>query len=175
MENNGYIAKVNQPTEWVSSTVLLTKITRSEFARIPQIWMNSSNEISQIHEAKAFSVLDAKRGFLQIKLDDNLTTFNSPVARYRWLRSPLQSNPLQIHRRAASRNWRWLSYNRWHFNSRQRHHDMILIAVLDKATLKLNLKKCCVRKSSVKWDIWSQLATRPRRDTTYLEYDSLWG
>ena len=38
-----------------------------------------------------FSVLDAKSGFLQIKLDYEsslLTTFKTPRGRYRWLRLP---------------------------------------------------------------------------------------
>ena len=42
-------------------------------------------------KAKVFSVLDAKSGFLQIKLDYEsslLTTFNTPQGRYRWLRLP---------------------------------------------------------------------------------------
>ena len=47
--------------------------------------------ISEIPDAKVFSKLDAKAGFLQIKLDKQssyLTTFNTPIGRYRWLRLP---------------------------------------------------------------------------------------
>lgn len=41
--------------------------------------------------AKVFSILDAKSGSLQIKIDYEsslLTTFNTPVGRHRWLRLP---------------------------------------------------------------------------------------
>ena len=47
--------------------------------------------ISEIPGTKVFSKLDAKAGFLQIKLDKQssyLTTFNTPIGRYRWLRLP---------------------------------------------------------------------------------------
>ena len=42
--------------------------------------------VSEIPGAKIFSTLDAKNGFLQIKLDKRsslLTTFNTPIGRYR--------------------------------------------------------------------------------------------
>ena len=48
--------------------------------------------LSEKPGAKLFSKLDAKSGFLQIKLDKKssyLTTFNTPIGRYRWLRLPL--------------------------------------------------------------------------------------
>ena len=41
--------------------------------------------------AKVFSVLDARNGFWQVKLDKEssfLTTFNTPCGRYRWLKMP---------------------------------------------------------------------------------------
>ena len=47
--------------------------------------------ITEIPDAKVFSVLDAKSGLLQIRLDTQssfLTTFNTPIGRYRWLRLP---------------------------------------------------------------------------------------
>ena len=46
-------------------------------------------------DAKVFSKFHAKSGFLQIKLDEVsflLTTFNTPVRRYRWLRLPFGLN-----------------------------------------------------------------------------------
>ena len=42
-------------------------------------------------ESRVFSVLDAKTGFWQVKLDTDssyLTTFNTPMGRYRWTRMP---------------------------------------------------------------------------------------
>ena len=47
--------------------------------------------ISTILGAKEFFKVDAKSGFLQIKLDEAsllLTTFSTPLSRYRWLRLP---------------------------------------------------------------------------------------
>jgi len=47
--------------------------------------------ISTMPGAKVFSILDAKSGFLQIELDEAsslLTTFNTPIGRFRWLRLP---------------------------------------------------------------------------------------
>jgi len=47
--------------------------------------------VASLPGAKVFSKIDAKSGFLQIKLDyesNLLTTFNSPIGRYRWLRLP---------------------------------------------------------------------------------------
>ena len=46
---------------------------------------------SNIPNATVFSVVDAKQGFLQIKLDNDssyLMTFNISQGRYRWLRLP---------------------------------------------------------------------------------------
>jgi hypothetical protein len=43
--------------------------------------------VAEIPNAKFFSVLDAQAGYLQIKLDYEsslLTTFNSPLGRYRY-------------------------------------------------------------------------------------------
>ena len=47
--------------------------------------------VSNIAGSKVFSVLDAKSGFPQIKLDYGsslLTIFNTPIGRFRWLRLP---------------------------------------------------------------------------------------
>lgn len=47
--------------------------------------------VSNIHEAKLFSKLDATSGFWHLKLDDEsskLTCFNTPFGRYRFLRAP---------------------------------------------------------------------------------------
>jgi hypothetical protein len=47
--------------------------------------------LPRLTSAKMFSVLDAKDGFWQIKLEEEssyLTTFWTPFRRYRWLRMP---------------------------------------------------------------------------------------
>ncbi|KAL2085061.1 hypothetical protein ACEWY4_020579 [Coilia grayii] len=102
MENDGYITKVEQPTEWVSSMVAavrngkvricidpsdLNKVIKREHHPMRTV----EEVVSMIPGAKVFSVLDAKSGFLQIELDEPssfLTTFNTPIGRFRWLRLP---------------------------------------------------------------------------------------
>ena len=47
--------------------------------------------MSELHGAKYFSVLDANAGYCQLPLDEEssyLTTFSTPLGRYRWLRLP---------------------------------------------------------------------------------------
>ena len=102
MEANGYIVKVTEPTEWVSSMVVSIQgdkvricIDPSNFKKVikrEHYPMRTIEEvISTIPHAKVFSKLDAKSGFLQIKLDEAsslLTTLNTPLGRYRWLRLP---------------------------------------------------------------------------------------
>lgn len=102
MEKDGYIMRVDQPTEWVSSMVAvlhngrvricidpsdLNKVIKREHYPMRTI----EEVVSAIPGAKIFSVLDAKSGFLQIELDEAssfLTTFNTPLGRFRWLRLP---------------------------------------------------------------------------------------
>lgn len=93
---------MDQPTEWVSSMVAvvrngnvricidpsnLNKVTKREHHPMRTV----EEVVSSIPGAKVFSVLDAKSGFLQIELDEAssfLTTFNTPIGRFRWLRLP---------------------------------------------------------------------------------------
>ena len=96
MERAQHIVKVIEPTDWVSSLVVvvkgekvrlcidpkdLNKAIRREQYPIPTI----EEVVAGMPGAKLFSVLDAKSGFLQIKLDYEsslLTTFNTPIGRY---------------------------------------------------------------------------------------------
>jgi hypothetical protein len=102
MESNKYITSVSEPTEWVSSMVVslrkdkiricidpkdLNKVIKREHRPMKTI----DDVIASIPDATVFSVIDAKSGFLQIRLDQKssfLTTFNTPIGRYRWLRLP---------------------------------------------------------------------------------------
>ena len=102
MEREGHLAKVTQPTDWVNSMVVssrgdkiricldpgdLNKAVKREHYPTPTV-----EEISaKIPDAKVFTVLDAKSGYLQMKLDYEsslLTTMNTPIGRYRWLKLP---------------------------------------------------------------------------------------
>ncbi len=93
MEKESHIAKVTQPTDWVNSMVVarkgekiricldpsdLNKAVKREHYPIPTV-----EEIAaKIPDAKVFSVLDAKNGYLQMKIDYEsslLTTMNTPL------------------------------------------------------------------------------------------------
>ena len=102
MEEDVYIPKVEQPTKWVSSMVAVVRNGKVRICMDPSDLnkvikrehhpMRTVEEVvSMIPGAKVFSVLDAKSGFLQIELDESssfLTTFNTPIGRFRWLRLP---------------------------------------------------------------------------------------
>ena len=111
------IEKVTEPTDWVSSMVLVTK-PNSKDLRICLDPMDLNQAIKRPHyplpvieeilpklgKAKIFSVLDAKNGFWQVKLDRESsypTTFNTPFGRYRWKRMPfgISSAPEEHQRR----------------------------------------------------------------------------
>ena len=103
MVENKVIAPVTEPTQWVSSMVVVQKrnnkiricldpkdlnraIMRSHYP-LPTV----EQVATRLSNAKIFTVLDAKTGFWQVQLDQKssyLTTFNTPFGRYRWLRMP---------------------------------------------------------------------------------------
>ena len=111
MTTDGIIEQVNQPTDWVSSMLVVSKpsteadgeskiricldprdlnvaIKRAHFP------MPTIEEIAtRLHGAKVFSVFDASNGFWQVELDKEssfLTTLNTPFGRYRWKRMPFE-------------------------------------------------------------------------------------
>lgn len=95
MENLKVIEKIDEPTEWVSSLVIVEKKNKK-----PRVYMDprdlnralkrehyklpTREEImSQFANAKYFSKLDASSRFWQLRLDNEssiLCTFNSPLA-----------------------------------------------------------------------------------------------
>ena len=93
---------MSEPTDWVSSMVTvykngkvricidpkdLNRALHREHCPIPTV----EKAVALFSKAKVFSVLDAKSGFLQIKLNYEsslLTTFNTPQGRYRCFRLP---------------------------------------------------------------------------------------
>ncbi len=173
MEDNGHITKVTEPTHWVSSMVVserkgklricidpkdLNKAIKREHYPIKTI----EEVISTIEDAKVFSCLDAKSGFLQLKLDDEssqLTTFNTPDGRYRWLRLPfgIRSAP-EIYQRVMDTmledipNATAIMDDILVTGKDEKHHDKTMHKVVERATewnLKLNLEKCRIKQSSV--------------------------
>ena len=103
----GSAGKADEPTEWVSSLVVVQKpngkvrlclgprdlnkaIQREHYP------MKTVEEVAtELSDAKVFSVLDATSGFWHIKLDEastRLLTFNTPFSRYQYLRIPVDIN-----------------------------------------------------------------------------------
>ena len=112
--------------------------------------------------AKVFSVLDAKSGFLQIELDEAsslLTTFNTPIGRFRWLRLPfgIKCAP-EIFQRIMDQMLEGINGATGVMDdiliaaSTMKEHDATLRKVVERATsynLKLNFDKCHIRQSAV--------------------------
>lgn len=96
------ITPVTEPTEWVSSMLAVIKPNKLRICLDPRdlneaikrehYQMPTIEEVAtRLDKAKLFTVVDAKDGFWQKKLDRESsykTTFNTPFGRYRWLRMP---------------------------------------------------------------------------------------
>ena len=113
MVKDGIIAKVHQPTDWVSSMLAVRKPTTGPGGK-PDIRicldpkdlngaikrehfpMPTIEEVAtRLNGAKIFSVFDASNGFWQVVLDQAsslLTTFNTPFGCYCWKRMPFGIN-----------------------------------------------------------------------------------
>ena len=99
MEERGII-NVTTPTDWIRSLVAVKRPNKvrvcidpkdlNKSIKRPRYPMPTIEEIlPKLTNAKVFTVLDAKDGFFQIKLDEKrsyLTTFWTPDGRYRYLR-----------------------------------------------------------------------------------------
>ena len=170
MVADGHIAKVKEPTDWVSSMVVvekndkiricldprdLNKAIRREHYPTPAV----EDIVASIPDAKVFTVIDAKSAFLQIKIDYEsslLTTFNTPVGRYRWLRLSfgIKSAP-EIYQRIMDAMLEDIPGAYAVMDDilvagrDESHHDSIMAKVVERATewnLKLNFEKCQVKK-----------------------------
>lgn len=103
MTELGVITPVTEPTEWVSSLVVvekpngslrvcldprnLNKAIKREHYRLP----TASDIIHEMAGAKFFTKLDASNAFWQIEVDEEsskLLTFNSPCGRFKFTRLP---------------------------------------------------------------------------------------
>ena len=107
MVKNGVLCKVEEPTDWISSMVVVKKPDKLRICIDPKdlnlaLKRNHypmptiDDVLPDLANAKVFSVLDASDGFHQIKLDTEssfLTTFWTPFGRYRWMRLPFGIKP----------------------------------------------------------------------------------
>ena len=171
MESLGQITPVQEPTEWVSSMVAVLKgdkvcvcIDPSDLNKVilrEHYPMRTVEDVvSDIQNAKMFSVLDAKSVYLQIELDEKssfLTTFNTPIGRFRWLRLPfgIKSAP-EIFQKIMDKIDGAIAIvdDILIAGTDRNHHDQILRQVTECATkynLKLNLEKCNICQKSVSY------------------------
>ena len=107
MEEMKIISKVDKPTKWVNSIVIVTKPSGdvricldprnlNKAIRREHYPMKTAEDIAaNLKSARIFSKLDASSGFYQIKLAEEstwLTTFNTPFGRYKVERLPFGIN-----------------------------------------------------------------------------------
>lgn len=187
MEHDNIIKKVDEPTEWVNSMVLVRKSNGSlrvcldpkdlnkailrEHFQLPTLDQICSN----LAGAKYFSVIDAYKGFWQILLDEKsskLCTFNTPYGRYRFLRLPygINSSSEVFHKRFKGVfNFEGVDIfidDIIVWGSSKEEHDERLLQVFDKArelNIKFNKNKCQFRKTEIKFlgHIFTQNGMRP--------------
>ena len=106
MEDMGVIARVTEPTRWISSMVVVQQPNKLRICLDPKDLTQAllrarypmptlEDILPCLSKARVFSKLDAKDGFWQVALDQEssyLTTFWTPSGRYRWLRMPFGIN-----------------------------------------------------------------------------------
>ena len=103
MERLGVIVRQEEATDWVNSMVVVQKpngaVRLCIDPRDLNVAMKRSHHpmktvdevASRLEGANTFSILNAKNGFWQLKLDEEsslLCTFNTPIGRYRFTRLP---------------------------------------------------------------------------------------
>ena len=179
LEKMQVLKKVTEPTDWISSEVVVCKGSKLRLCIDPKDLnkalkrshypMPTIEEIlPELSKAKVFSVADARNGFWQVKLDEPssyLTTFWTPFGRYRWLRMPFEiaTAPEEYQRRqhevleglpglyVIADDILITGQGETQEEALQ-DHDRNLIALLERArevNLKLNPKKLKLRLSEV--------------------------
>ena len=112
MTTDGIIEKVNQPTDLVSSMLMVSNPSigadgetnicicldsrdLNVAIKCEHFPMSTMEEIAtRLHRAKLFSIFDASNGFCQVELDEEsslCTTFKTPFRCYRWQRMPFRA------------------------------------------------------------------------------------
>jgi len=165
LEQMEVLAKVTEPTPWISNMVAVKTSTKLRVCLDPQelnkavirnhYRMPTIDDVApKLNNAKIFTVVDAKDGFLQVTLDEPssyLTTFWTPYGRYRWLRMPfgLKSAPEEFQRRIDEcieglNNVHAVYDDIIIYGSDEAEHDTALLALFERCRerqLKLNKKK----------------------------------
>lgn len=172
----GIIAKVEGPTDWVSSMTVvkkpngdlricldpqdLNKAIRREHFKLPTL----EEIISNLSGATYFSTLDAKHGFWQVALHEDSTdlcTFNTAFGRYKFLRMPYGiSSASEIFHKKLSEHFDDIEGviqfidDILIYGKTKEIHDQRLRAVLKRCqeiNIKLNRDKCKIGLSELKY------------------------
>ncbi len=176
LETNKIISKVNKPTDWVQSLVIvekpngslrlcldprdLNKVIKREHHLIP----SAEDIISRLEGKKLFTVLDLKDGFWQVPLDSEsskLCTFNTPHGRYKFNRMPfgIASAP-EVFQKRNERLFGDINGVEVYFDdlivtgTDEMSHDAALTEVLKRAkalNIKFNANKLQFRMTEVKY------------------------
>lgn len=174
LEKLNIVSKIEEPTDWVSSLVIVEKkngdlrlcldpkdlnqYIRREHYHIP----TRTETTCDMAGARYFSKLDASSGFWQIPLEEQsakLTTFNTPFGRYYFKRLPfgISSAPEVFHRTVAQLFNGLDGVKTIHddvlvWGTTVDEHDKRLKQALDRSRqsgLKLNASKCEFRVTEV--------------------------
>ena len=176
MQKQGIIAKVEGPTDWVSSMTVVKKANgdlricldpkdlndaiKREHFKLPTLDEITSN----LSGAKYFSTLDAKQGFWQIKLNkesSNLCTFNTVFGRFKFLRMPYGiSSASEIFHKRLYEHFDDLEGvilfvdDLLVYSKTKEEHDKRLRDVLQRCreiNIKLNRQKCKICLTEIKY------------------------
>ena len=184
MKQLDIIEEIDEPTEWVSSLVIvekadgrlrvfldpsdLNKVIKREHHPMP----TAETVMSEMSEAKYFSKLDASNGYWQIKVDEEsskLLTFNTPFGRHRFKRLPFGIlSASEVFQKKIAEIIQGLDRctNILVWGSTKEQHDARLKAVMEriqKAGLKLNEEKCLFGSTEVVFlgHLFSQDGVKP--------------
>ena len=177
MKELGAIIPVEEPTEWVNSMVVTEKpetgkirlcldpTALNNYIMREHTSLPTEEEIlSRLQKATIFTKLDAKDGYWQVKLDEEssyLTTFNTHVGRFRYLRLPFGlSSANEVFQKRMIQVFEGLPGIIVMFDDilvygeNQQEHDSRLEQALRRARqvgLKLNRRKCKFQLPQVKY------------------------
>ena len=102
-EKAGIITKVDEPTPWCSNEVIRETPRKVRICIDPSQTVNKAilcsiyqmptlnEQLHRLANAKCFSLVDVRNGFLHIPLDEessHMTTMHTSYGRYRWRRLP---------------------------------------------------------------------------------------
>ncbi|CAB0017407.1 unnamed protein product [Nesidiocoris tenuis] len=176
LENRGVIARVDEPTEWVSNLVIAEKPNGSLRVCLDPKFLNEPIERERtyiptrddiktaLQGKKIFTVMDMKDGFYHIELDEEsskLCTFSSPFGRYRFLRMPFGiSSAPEVFQKCSTSAFDGIEGVVVYFDDvivaaeSEEKHDELLKEVMEKAKqfgVKFNKSKMQFKQKSVKY------------------------